>query len=102
MSITRGNAENYETDATTVSGRPLSIGITEQGYYIVKVGGVGEMPKICEQLFTSLSEARKAVGAYVIEHQADINKRKFIEEMASKPTIKEQRKAERLASRNSE
>jgi hypothetical protein len=102
MSITRGNAENYVTDHQTVGGRNISIGVNDSGYYVIKVDGVGEKPKLCEQIFTSLSEARKAVQAYVIDHAVEINKRKFIEEMASKPSIKEQRKAERLASRNSE
>ena len=96
MSITRGNAEAYETDAMTVGGQSLKIKITDTGYYYVDVDGPGGRPKISEQIFTGLSEARKALRAYVQDNLVMHNKQKFIEEMAAAPTIKEQRKAERL------
>lgn len=84
MSITRGNAETYKTDEMTVSGRELSIGINEQGYYIIKVDGQGDKPELCSHLFTSLSEARKAVNSYVHENRAAIDKKKMIMEIAER------------------
>jgi hypothetical protein len=102
MSITRGNADNYETDAMTVGGNQLKIKITEAGYYYIDIDGPGGRPKISEQIFTSLSEARKARDAYINDNKAMIEKKKFIEEMASRPSIKEQRKAERIAKSDSE
>jgi hypothetical protein len=102
MSITRGNADNYETDAITVGGNQLKIKITEQGYYYIGVDGPGGRPTLSEQRFTSLSEARKALRAYVNDNQGMIEKQKFIEEMASRPSLKEQRKAAKVAESNSE
>jgi hypothetical protein len=102
MSITRANAESYETDAQTVSGRTIKIRINDAGYYRIDVEGVGDKPQICEHIFTSLNEARKAVSYYIHENAAAFAKEAFKAEMVSKPTIKEQRKAERAATRNDE
>lgn len=84
MSITRGNAENYVTDEMTVSGRTISIKINEQGYYCIDVAGVGDKPELCNHIFTSLSEARKAVSAYVNDNHAAIEKKKMIIEVAQR------------------
>jgi hypothetical protein len=84
MSITRGNAENYVTDEMTVSGRTISIKINEQGYYRIDVAGSGDKPELCNHIFTSLSEARKAVSAYVSDNRAAIEKKKMIMEIAQR------------------
>lgn len=84
MSITRGNADTYITDEMTVSGRTISIKITEQGYYRIDVAGSGDKPELCDHLFTSLSEARKAVTAYVHANKADIEKKKMIMDIAER------------------
>lgn len=85
MSIIHGNAENYETDAMTVSGRDISIRVTETGYYYIDVKGAGDKPRICQHIFTSLNEARKAVKAYVADNAADIAKRQMIIDIAARP-----------------
>lgn len=84
MSISRGNAETFKTDEMTVSGRTICIRITETGYYRIDVDGPGDKPALCDEIFTSLSEARKAVNAYVHANKADINKKKMIMEIADK------------------
>lgn len=98
MSIIRGSADNYETDAMTVSGHTLVIKITDQGMYYLDVEGPGGRPKISEQRFTSLNEVRKARDAFIQDNIKSIEKLRFIEDMATRPSIKEQRKAERIAS----
>lgn len=85
MSITHGNADTYETDAMTVSGRKISIKINEAGYYRIDVDGPGEKPDLCNQLFTGLKFARQAVAAYVQDNKADIEKRQMIMDIASRP-----------------
>jgi hypothetical protein len=95
MSITRGNAENYETDAITVSGRKLCIKVTETGYYRIDVEGPGDKLALCDELFTTLSAARKAIAAYVADHQAAINKRKFVIEIAEKQKAEDIAKSRR-------
>lgn len=102
MSIILGNDEGYETDAITVSGRKMCIKVTDTGYYRIDVEGVGDKPQLCEHLFTNLSEARKAIRRYVAENVNQINKQAFLEEMATMPSIKDQRKAERVAKSASE
>lgn len=84
MSTIRGNADVYKTDEMTVSGRDICIKINEQGYYIIDISGSGDKLELCSHLFTSLSEARKAVAAYVHEHRADIEKKKMIMEVAQR------------------
>lgn len=84
MSITRGNADTYVTDEMTVSGRNISIKITETGYYRIDVAGQGDKPALCDEIFTSLLEARKAVSAYVQANRADIEKKKMIMEIAER------------------
>lgn len=84
MSIIPGNAESYITDEMTVSGRKISIKITETGYYRIDVEGSGDKPEICNELFTSLSEARKAVSAYVHNNIVAIDKKKMIMEIAER------------------
>jgi hypothetical protein len=84
MSITRGNAEVYKTDEMTVSGRNICIKINEQGYYRIDIEGAGDKPALCDHIFTSLSEARKAVSAYVNDNRAAIEKKKMIIEIAKK------------------
>jgi hypothetical protein len=84
MSITRGNADEYITDEMTVSGRDISIGISEMGYYKINVAGAGDKPDLCNHLFTSLSEARKAVSAYVNTNKAAIEKKKMIIDIAAR------------------
>lgn len=84
MSITRGNAENYVTDEITVSGRDISIRVNEMGYYKIDVAGAGDKPELCDHLFTSLSEARKAVSQYVHDNRAAIEKKKMIMEIAQR------------------
>jgi hypothetical protein len=97
VSIIHGNANDFETDALTVGGQKLVIKATDHGFYYLDVSGVGGRPKIAEQLFTSLFEVRKARDAYIQTNLKQITKMKFIEEMATKPSIAERRKAERLA-----
>ena len=84
ISISRGSADTYVTDEMTVSGRTISIKITETGYYRIDVAGQGDKPFICDEIFTSLSEARKAVSAYVHTHRAEIEKKKMIMEIAER------------------
>ena len=84
MSITRGNAETYVTDAITVSGREISIKITETGYYRIDIGGAGDKPALCSEIFTALSEARKAVSAYVSENKAELDKKAMLQEIAER------------------
>lgn len=93
MSIIHANGEDYQTDAMTVGGQTLVIKLKENGFYYLDVEGVGGRPKISEQVFTSLSEVRKARDAYVQDNIKMIEKQKFIEEMAAAPSIKDQRKA---------
>ena len=84
MSITRGNADSYKTDEMTVSGRNICIKINEQGYYRIDIDGSGDKPALCDHIFTSLQEARRAVSAYVNENRAAIEKKKMIMEIAER------------------
>jgi hypothetical protein len=59
--------------------------LTEGGYYYIDVKGAGDKPKLCEQMFTSLSQARRAVSAYSADNAAEIAKRKMIIEIAARP-----------------
>jgi hypothetical protein len=83
MSIIQ-ESDKYVTDEITVSGRKMSIKINEQGYYRIDVEGSGDKPELCEHLFTSLSEARKAVNGYVNENAAAVNKKRMLMEIAER------------------
>lgn len=82
MSITRVNADSYETDVTSVGGRKLSIKMYEDGLFYINIEGPGGRPAITEEKFTSLGEARKALSAYYFENRGQIEKMKMIEEIA--------------------
>jgi hypothetical protein len=82
MSIIHANGDKYETDAMTVSGHYLKIKVTPTGYYYIDTDEPGASPKIKDQVFTSLFEARRALDSYVQDTLKQQNKMKFIEEIA--------------------
>jgi hypothetical protein len=68
--------------AITRGGQPLVIKTDNHGFYFLDVEGAGGRPKISEQRFTSLSAAKQALEVYISENLGQINKMKFIEEIA--------------------
>lgn len=92
MSITPESVE-----ALTVGGQELIIKTDPHGFYFLDVEGHGARPVIAKERFTSLGEVRKARDAYVQNNMKMLIKRKNIDEMVAAPSIKERRKAEKIA-----
>lgn len=64
------DAESFEerTGKLTIGGAELIIVLTPTGYYKIKADGPGADPALCEDRFTNLKEARKAIDLYQQEN----------------------------------
>lgn len=84
MLITPGSDKIFETDVKSVAGYRMSIVISPNGYYKIKAEGPGQPPKICEEMFTGLKVAQKALTAWAKEHEAVLAKKEMIREVAKR------------------
>lgn len=96
-SITVENDKLEVPVGRTVKGRDLVIVTTPLGHYRIEARGPGGPSFLSDQVFTSLTLAKRAVDNYRRANAAAIAKEELKNRVATGPSIKEQRKAERLA-----
>jgi phosphatidate phosphatase APP1 len=87
---------------STIGGRELVVTTNSMGYYIIEAKGPGGPHPITDQIFTSLSQARRAADNYRRAHAAALAKEELKNQIVNSPTHKEQRRAAALALKNGE
>jgi hypothetical protein len=65
----------------TVAGADLVVVPTSAGLYKIECKGEGAAPKICEQTFTSLPFARRALRAYQEANKVALYRKRRVEEI---------------------
>lgn len=69
----------YETGKRTIGDEEFVITTTSTGLYVIDTLGHGK-PKICEEKFTSLAYAQKALDKYERDNAATLLKKKVMKE----------------------
>lgn len=59
----------FETGLVSLGDNEFYITTNYHGMYVIRTRGPGGSPKLCDEVFTSLREARKALDAYQLEHK---------------------------------
>lgn len=74
MALTSAENVKIETGATDANGRPITVRSTPEGKLFLHFEGIGDKPKISEDLFTSKREALAAVMRYTLENESKLAK----------------------------